>query len=125
MTVGLFLLLCLAGGVGAVVRLVVDGLIKARTRSSFPWSTAVINMTGSLVLGVLTGLVASRIASTDVSAVVGTGFLGGYTTFSTASYEAVQLVHEKKYGTAFAYAVGVLAVSIVLAYAGYRWGAQA
>jgi CrcB protein len=123
-TPALFLLLCLAGGIGAVLRLVVDGLVKARTRSAFPWSTAVINVTGSLALGVLTGLVASRIADTDVSAVVGTGFLGGYTTFSTASYEAVQLVHQKRYGTAFGYAVGVLAVSVVLAYAGYRWAAQ-
>ncbi len=80
-------------------------------------------MTGSLVLGVLTGLVVSRFASTDVAAVVGTGFLGGYTTFSTASYEAVQLVKQKRYGTALAYSVGILVVCVALASLGYRWGA--
>ncbi|MFC4555109.1 fluoride efflux transporter CrcB [Georgenia faecalis] len=124
MTLGEFALLIIAGGVGAGVRYVVDGAIKARTTSAFPWSTSIINMSGSLLLGILTGLLASRIASTEVGAIIGTGFLGGYTTFSTASYEAVQLVREKKYGTAFAYGVGILVVSIALAYAGYRWGAS-
>ena len=124
MTPGIFLLLCVAGGVGAGTRFVVDGLIRSRVKTTFPWPTAIINMSGSLVLGILTGLVVSRIASTDVSAVIGTGFLGGYTTFSTASYETVQLIREKKYSTAFAYSIGVLVVSVALAYAGYRWGAS-
>lgn len=124
MTPVLFLLLILAGGVGACVRYVVDSFIKSRTPdATFPWSTAIISVTGSFVLGLLTGLVVSRIASNDVSAVVGTGFLGGYTTFSTASYEAVHLVREKHYGAAFAYVFGILVAGIVVAYAGYRWGA--
>lgn len=124
MTPGIFLLLCVAGGVGAGTRFVVDGLIRSRVKTTFPWPTAIINMSGSLVLGIITGLVVSRIASTDVSAVIGTGFLGGYTTFSTASSETVQLIREKKYSTAFAYSIGVLVVSVALAYAGYRWGAS-
>jgi len=122
---GEFLLLVLAGGVGATVRYVVDALIRSRTTSAFPWPTAIINMTGSFVLGLLTGLVVEQIASSDVSAIIGTGFLGGYTTFSTASYETVQLVRQKQWGTALAYGVGVLVVSIALAYLGYRWGASA
>lgn len=124
MTLGIFLLLAVAGGLGAGTRFVVDGLVRAKVKTAFPWPTAIINMTGSLVLGVLTGLVASRIASTDVSAVIGTGFLGGYTTFSTASYEAVQLVKQQRYGTAFAYSIGILVVCVTLAYVGYRWGAS-
>jgi len=124
MTPGIFLLLCLAGGLGAGARFVVDGLIRSRVTSSFPWPTAIINMSGSLVLGILTGLVLSRIASTDVSAVIGTGFLGGYTTFSTASYEAVQLIKQQRYGTALAYSIGILVVCVALAYVGYRWGAS-
>lgn len=123
MTLGVFLLLAAAGGVGAGARFLVDGLIHAKIRTAFPWPTAIINMTGSLVLGVLTGLVVSRLASTDVAAIVGTGFLGGYTTFSTASYEAVQLVKQKRYGTALAYSVGILVVCVALASLGYRWGA--
>jgi fluoride exporter len=124
MTLGIFLLLSIAGGLGAGARFVVDGLIRSKSETAFPWPTAIINLSGSLVLGVITGLVVSKIASTDISAVVGTGFLGGYTTFSTASYEAVQLIREKRYGTAFAYSVGILVACVVLAYAGYRWGAS-
>ncbi|MCC2307571.1 fluoride efflux transporter CrcB [Cellulomonas chengniuliangii] len=122
MTPGLFLLVVLAGGVGACVRYVVDALIRSRVTSSFPWPTAVINLTGSFVLGLLAGLVADDIASPAVSAAVGTGFLGGYTTFSTASYETVQLIRKKKYGVALAYGVGILVAAIALAFAGYRWG---
>ncbi|WP_262851044.1 fluoride efflux transporter CrcB [Mumia quercus] len=123
MTFPLFLLMIVAGGAGASVRYVVDGMIKAKTsRSAFPWSTAIINMTGSLVLGFLTGLVVGDLASSDVSAVIGTGFLGGYTTFSTASYEAVTLVRERRYGLAAAYGFGVLAATIALALLGYVWG---
>jgi CrcB protein len=125
MTVSEFLLLVIAGGAGAVVRYLLDAWIKAHASSKFPWSTAIINMTGSFVLGTLTGLVVSQLASTEVSVVLGTGFLGGYTTFSTASYETVQLVREKRYGTALVYGVGVLLVCVTLAYVGYRWGASA
>lgn len=124
MTLGIFLLLAVAGGLGAGVRFVVDGLIRAKLTSAFPWPTAIINMSGSFVLGIITGLVVSGITSTDLSAVVGAGFLGGYTTFSTASLEAVQLVREKRYATAFAYSVGVLVACVALAYVGYRWGAS-
>jgi fluoride exporter len=124
MTFGIFLLLAVAGGLGAGTRFVVDGLIRSKVTAAFPWPTAIINMSGSLVLGVLTGLVLSRIAPTDVGAVIGTGFLGGYTTFSTASYEAVHLIQEKRYGLAIAYSVGILVTCVVLAYAGYRWGAS-
>lgn len=123
MTPGLFVLLAVAGGLGAGTRFVVDGLVRSRVRTEFPWPTAVVNMSGSLLLGALTGLVVAHVASSEVAAVIGTGFLGGYTTFSTASYETVQLVRQQRYGTAFAYSFGVLVVCVALAYAGYRWGA--
>ncbi|MBM9460142.1 CrcB family protein [Nocardioides sp. zg-536] len=124
MTPGLFVMMVLAGGLGACVRYVVDGAIKARAKgAAFPWSTAIINLTGSLVLGFLTGLVVGRLASTDVST-VGTGFLGGYTTFSTASYELVQLVRDQRHGLAAAYGIGVLAGAVLLALLGYVVGSD-
>lgn len=124
MTPGLFVLVVLAGGVGACVRYVVDALIRTRVDPSFPWPipTAVINLTGSLVLGLLTGLVADDLASPAVSATIGAGFLGGYTTFSTASYETVQLVRQRRYGVALGYGVGILIAAVALAAAGYLWG---
>jgi len=122
MTPGVFVLVVLAGGLGACTRYVVDALIRSRVTSSFPWPTAIINLTGSFVLGLLTGLVAANVASPVVSATVGIGFLGGYTTFSTASYETVQLIRKKKYGVALAYGIGILVVTVALAAAGYSWG---
>lgn len=52
-----FLVICGAGGVGSALRFVVDGVVRARFRAVFPFGTALINVTGSLVLGLLTGLV--------------------------------------------------------------------
>lgn len=123
MTPALFLLLSAAGGAGAATRLVLDGLIRSRVKTAFPWATAIINMSGSLVLGLLTGMVLGGVTSTELSAVLGAGFLGGYTTFSTASYETVQLIRQRRYGTALGYSIGIAVVCIALAYAGYRWGA--
>jgi len=88
---GIVWLLVLAGGAGAVTRFGVDGVLTARTPGYFPWATLVINLTGSLLLGVLTGLTLHHGSPADVKAVLGTGFCGGYTTFSTASVEAVRL----------------------------------
>ena len=123
MSVGLFLLLVVAGGLGAVTRYVVDGLIRARIGTTgFPWPTAIINVTGAFVLGLVTGLAVARIADTDVVAIVCTGFLGGYTPFSTASWETIQLVRKKRYGLALAYCLGVLVVTVLVALAGYTWG---
>ncbi|MQW78064.1 fluoride efflux transporter CrcB [Nocardioides sp. dk4132] len=126
MTLPLYLLLVLTGGVGAALRYVLDGLIGSRTKgSSFPWATTIINVSGAFVLGLLTGLVAGRMEDTDVRAILAVGPLGGYTTFSTASYEAVQLVRQKQYGLALAYGVGVLVVCVGVAFVGYYYGSRA
>lgn len=88
----MFLLVCLAGAVGAVARFVVDGTIRARVRGDFPWATLAINVSGSLLLGVLTGIVVFHQRGTDARLLLGTGFCGGYTTFSTAMFESVRLL---------------------------------
>ena len=113
------ILVGLAGGLGAVTRFQLDALIRARFPGrAFPWSTATINVTGSFVLGLILGLSAD---STWVL-VAGTGFLGGYTTFSTASVEAVQLVREGRWGSAAASAAGVLVTGVAAAAAGLWLG---
>lgn len=71
-----------AGGLGAALRHLVDGLVPARAR--LPWALLVINATGSFGLGLLVSLT----ADSAWHAVVGTGLLGGYTTFSSASLDA-------------------------------------
>lgn len=103
--------IALAGGVGAVARFVVDALIRRRTPAAFPWATLAINVSGSLVLGVLTGLVLFRGASTELVLVLGTGFCGGYTTFSTASFETVRLAQRGLWGQAVANGLGTAALT--------------
>ncbi|MCC3290753.1 MULTISPECIES: fluoride efflux transporter CrcB [unclassified Arthrobacter] len=124
MTPGIFLLLALAGGVGATVRFVIDGLIRAHLKTRFAWATTIINVSGSVVLGLLTGLTIEHFVSTDLSIVIGTGFLGGYTTFSTASYETVQLIKEGRYGASFISGIVMLVLSVAAAVIGLWVGAS-
>ena len=91
----------LAGAAGALARYVVDGALRARSGSTLPLGTMAINLSGSLLLGVLTGLVVWHHATSTLTLVAGSGFCGGYTTFSTASYEAVRLLQGGR-GTAAA-----------------------
>ncbi|MCW3765824.1 fluoride efflux transporter CrcB [Paenarthrobacter ureafaciens] len=110
--------LALAGGVGAAVRFIVDGLIRSRLRTALPWATILINVSGSLVLGFVGGLVVRGHAPDSLQLVLGTGFLGGYTTFSTASVETIRLVQSGRTGLALANALGSLVASVGAAGAG-------
>lgn len=112
------LALSLAGGLGAAARLVVDGLVRSRTGRRFPFGTVLINVTGSLLLGVLTGLVAFHGAPGAVRTVAGTGFCGGYTTFSTASFETARLLQEQRRLPALLNAAGTLALTLLAGGAG-------
>ncbi|MFW0792426.1 fluoride efflux transporter CrcB [Gordonia sp. CPCC 205515] len=113
-----------AGALGALGRFIVDGLVKSRRASTFPAATLVINIGGSLLLGVIAGLVMFHAVPADVKAVVGTGFCGGYTTFSTASFETVRLAQQRRSWLALTYAmasvlgsVAACALGLVLAWA--------
>lgn len=122
MNPGIFAALCVAGGVGAALRFVVDGLVRSRARTVFPWGTAVINITGSLVLGFLTGLSLSSFLAPQWVLVLGTGMMGGYTTFSTASIETMRLVQEREYVMAVANGFVVLVVTVAVGFGGLWLG---
>ena len=111
-------LLALAGGLGAAVRFMMDGLIRARVRTALPWATIFINVSGSLLLGFLAGLVMEGKAPESLQPILGTGFLGGYTTFSTASLETIRLVQSGRMGLALVNGLGSMAVSVAAAAAG-------
>jgi fluoride exporter len=106
------LALGLAGALGAACRLVLDGAVRRRLRTTFPWATVAVNVSGSLLLGVLTGLVLYRHAPTDLRLIAGTGFCGGYTTFSTASVETVRLAQRREYGLAVLNGVGTAVLTL-------------
>ncbi len=84
----ILMLMALAGGVGAAARYGADVRLSSPTESRLPHATLAVNLTGSLLLGLLVGAAAGP----DVLTVLGTGLLGGYTTFSSASVEVARRV---------------------------------
>lgn len=114
-------LVALAGGAGAVTRFVVDGVVARHNRLSLPLGTLVINVTGSFLLGILTGLVLAHPGLSELKMVLGTGFAGGYTTFSTASVEAARLVMRDgvlESRAAVVHALGMLVAGLAAAFLG-------
>lgn len=104
------LYVALGGLVGAPARFVVDRLVMRRRSGDFPLGTLLVNLSGSFVLGLLTGLALAGGVPDGVKALVGTGMCGAYTTFSTWSFETVRLIEKREWLSA---ALNV-AVSLVL-----------
>jgi CrcB protein len=125
MTALVFAAVCVAGGIGAVLRFVVDGLVRARFATVFPLGTAFINVTGSLVLGILTGLTLSALLPPEWELILGTGVMGGYTTFSTASVETMRLVQDREYRLALVNGFGVLVLTVLVGLLGLWLGSLA
>lgn len=122
MTPLLFAATIAAGGLGAGLRYIVDTAVKNRDRTGFPWGTMIINVTGSFVLGLLTGLAAAHLLGAPWLTVLGVGLLGGYTTFSTASVESVRLLLERRVAAALLNGFGMLLLATVAAYLGLALG---
>ena len=114
----LLLAVGLAGAVGSVLRYLVDGAVQDRVSGPFPCGTLTINLAGSFILGLLTGLLWYHGLSGHVKEVLGVGFCGGLTTWSTASWESVRLVEDGFFRQAFVYTLGGLAGALVLAVGG-------
>jgi CrcB protein len=97
-------------------------VIRSRVASLVPAGTFVINVSGSLLLGFLTGLVLVGAEPTDVRVVLGTGFLGGYTTFSTAMIETVRLLQQRRWGAAAVNGIAMLLLGLGAAVLGVFLG---
>lgn len=115
-------LIALAGSLGAISRYVLDGHIKTRYAYTFPLATIIINVSGSLLLGIISGVLLKHHGFAGAEAVIGTGFCGGYTTFSTASFETVRLIEERRYTAATGNAVGSLLATYIAAVLGIAIG---
>ena len=112
------LLVALAGGLGAATRFALDSAVARHNRTRFPLGTLAINVTGSLALGLLSGWVLFRGDLGALAGVLGVGFLGGYTTFSTASVEAFRLMRADRRRAAIAHAGGLLVLGVAAAVLG-------
>jgi len=114
----LILGIALAGAVGAPARYLVDGFVLRRVRSPFPIGTLVVNTSGSFVLGFITGLALYHALPATPKTVLGTGFCGAYTTFSTFALETVRLAEERRFPIARAYLVASLILPALAAAGG-------
>ena len=112
------LFVALAGSLGAVARFIVDGLIRTKLVGPFPWGTFLVNVSGSLLLGVLTGLVMFHAAPSTLTTVMGVGFCGGYTTFSTTNFETARLVAERHFASAWISPVATMICTVAAAWVG-------
>lgn len=110
------LYVALAGAAGALARYSIGLAVGPR---SFPWATFVINVTGSFALGVVLTFAAARGWSAEAIAVVGVGFIGSYTTFSTFTFESFTLADSGRVATAALYVGTSVVVGIAAATAGY------
>lgn len=104
----------LGASVGAPLRYLLDRAVRSRHDSMFPWGTLAVNALGSLLLGFLVGLP----ASTTLLAVLGTGFCGALTTYSTFSYETLRLLEQRAHRLAAWNVAASLALGLAAAYAG-------
>lgn len=109
------------GALGALARFRVGGAVAGRLATGFPAGTFVVNMTGGFVLGLLTGLS----LSSNLMLVFGTGFLGGYTTFSTWMVEAQRLGEDGEAVLLYAYLFGSMLAGLAAAGAGWLLGGLA
>lgn len=112
------LLVAVAGGAGAGLRYLVDRLVPMP--GGFPLGIMIVNVSGSFVLGALTGLGAA--VAPEVGLILGVGLLGGYTTFSTVSVESVLLAEKRRWTDAAANLLGTLLLAAAAAGAGIAVG---
>jgi fluoride exporter len=110
----------IGGAIGSLARLFVGAAIQNRVGPGFPVGTLVINITGSALLGFIMRFALDTNAVTPaMRAFLTTGLCGGYTTFSTFSYETADLIQEGLYGRAGIYAASSVALGLAATFAGF------
>jgi CrcB protein len=107
--------LCAGGSLGTLARYGVTLAVNRRLGTAFPWSTAVINVSGSLVIGLLAGFLAKWHPHSGPRLLLMVGFLGAYTTFSTFSLDAVVLWRDGELGRALLYQFGSVTLGFAAA----------
>jgi CrcB protein len=119
----------IGGAIGSVARLAVGAAVQERVGVGFPLGTLIINVTGSLALGFLIRVALDAPAVTPtLRAFLTTGVCGGYTTFSTFSYDAAVLIDERAYGRAALYIAASVTLAIAGTFVGFsagRWALSA
>ncbi len=108
------------GGIGSLIRYVVTFGVTQRLGAGFPWSTFIINLTGSFVIGVVAEITQTRAFAGGplLRIFLMAGVLGGYTTFSTFAFDALNLLNERAALLALIYATGSVVLGVAAAFGG-------
>ncbi|EFQ82982.1 putative protein CrcB [Aeromicrobium marinum DSM 15272] len=112
------LLVALAGGLGATGRYALESWLRPRTSTRLPWPLLLVNVSGSFALGFATGV----LADDRTLLVIGSGLLGGYTTFSGASVDVAERWERGEWRGAVLSAVLMLTASLLAAMLGLTLG---
>jgi len=120
MTVAVWAGVVVIGGVGAVLRFLVDRTVSGRITGSFPVGTLAVNISGALLLGFLSGLALSP----HLALLVGTAFVGSYTTFSTWMLETQRLGEERQLRPAVTNIVASVVLGLAAAWLGLKMGGR-
>jgi CrcB protein len=120
MNVLVWVAVTLIGGAGSVTRFLLDAAISAAVGRDFPFGTMVVNLSGAVILGLLTGLALGN----DEALLAGTAAVGSYTTFSTWILETQRLAEERQHRKAVLNVVVSLVLGVAAAAAGRLIGAQ-
>jgi CrcB protein len=112
------LVIGLGGAVGANIRYWLGGWAQSKWGADFPWSTFFINVSGSLVIGLFLGLLFALNWNRGWQLFIAVGLLGGYTTYSSFAYEAVQLLTTGQYLRALLYIEGTALSAVLAAWVG-------
>ena len=112
------LLVATGGFFGAITRFAISNWFKERNKTSFPIATFLINITGAFLLGYIIG----KGITTSWQLLLGTGFMGAFTTFSTFKLESIQLFNRKNYRVLLLYLSATYIIGITFAFLGMKLG---
>lgn len=116
----LFWAIAVGAAAGGVSRFYLTVAMQERFGDAFPWGTLLINITGSLLLGVIIQYaIATPSMSLELRLMLTTGFCGGFTTFSSYSFETAVLLETGHYGRAAIYSIGSVVVSLLATFCGF------
>jgi CrcB protein len=114
----IFLLIALGGAVGSLLRYLIGGTIQRSSASGFPVGTMFVNVAGCFLIGIFVRFLLNIQVSAELRALLVIGFCGGFTTFSTFSFETVGLIEGGEYARAATYVLGSAVLCIVATFAG-------
>ena len=114
----ILLMIAIGGAIGSVLRYVIGRAVQGISTTGFPVGTLVVNVVGCFLIGVFVRFLLNMQTSPDLRALLVVGFCGGFTTFSTFSYETVGLIEGGDYARATVYVVASVTVCILATFAG-------